>query len=145
MTFHDHMAGANSVRAFLNGFPRLRTNADFRAVFRREAEIEIERLITALDLIDGDPDDETGEVDEASLGWGLTLEGTSQAYLDGSEPSGEAELEDDAGSNPEEDVGDDGEPDEDREPILGWAELLDQRFSVKRMGDTDTYDEEEAG
>ncbi|GGD42502.1 hypothetical protein [Aureimonas glaciei] len=135
MTFHDHMAGANSVRAFLNGFPRLRTDADFRAGFRAEAEVEIERLISALDLMDGDPDLEPsfndlwvkgsdeceGSDDEASLGWGIPSEYRSQEALGCHVSSFRIDLEQDAGDEAEQDAGDEGEPDEDREPLLGWT------------------------
>lgn len=91
-------------------------NTDQNRRARLEAAIEI--AIALLDAADADPDLESNGDDEPHLGW------TSGG------PNWNDRLTDDR----EQDVGDEGEPDEDREHSLGWTEAIDQQQAMRRDG-----------
>ena len=97
------------------------------AVRARIAE-EVARLIGVLDGLDADAELEEHGDEEPNLGW----------VGHGAGPN-----RNDSQDDREADVGDEGEPDEDREPALGWTEAEDQA-GRDRFGDRWRWDEDEA-
>ena len=101
---------------------------------RRSLAQAVDRLLTLLDAIDGDADD------EASLGW-ASEESQSQLHADQRD---EAEDENEHGGNITDEPHDPGDCGDD-EPLLVWSETCGQWADMKKLGlvDMDEVDSKE--